>query len=146
MRKGFEKALILSLSIAVVLLITAGCQEQSTTTQKATIKVADNAGKPVVVMTEVKQTSDKMGKMLAAGNIDLKQQVTTKDKEIERLKQELNNCQVEKAAAGKNGDKDLSALGEEVVKAFEANTKLHEENDNLKKQIGELKALATSRK
>ena len=136
MKKGFEKALILSLSIAIVLLITAGCQEQTTTTQKGTVQAADKAGKQVVIKTEAKQTSDKPAKTIMEENIELKKQLAKKDSQIEELKKEFDKWEEQKAAS----DKDMNSLIEETMKTFEANAKLQEEVDNLKKQIEQLKA------
>jgi archaellum component FlaC len=136
MKKGFEKALILSLSIAVVLLITAGCQKQTTTTQKGTAQATDKAGKQVVIKTEARQTSEAKTKTTGAENIELKKQLATKDSQIESLKKTLEKYEEEKAAT----DKDVSSLAEETMKTFEANAKLQEEVDNLKKQIEQSKA------
>ncbi len=136
MKKGFEKALILSLSIAVVLLITAGCQEQTTTTQKTTIKAADKAGKQVVIKTEAKQTSDKTAKTIGAENIELKKQLAAKDSQIESLKKTLEKYEAEKAAA----EKETDSIGEETMRIFEENIKLQEDVNNLKNQIEQSKA------
>jgi predicted RNase H-like nuclease (RuvC/YqgF family) len=136
MKKGFERALILSLSIAVVLLITAGCQEQTTTTQKGTIKAADKASKQVVIKTEAKQTSETKAKTTGAENIELKRELAKKDMEIEALKAELARCEEEKADAKKEGD----ATGKETIKMFEENIQLQTKIEELQKQIEELKA------
>jgi hypothetical protein len=137
MKKGFEKALILSLSIAIVLLITAGCQEQTTTTQKTTtIKTTDKAGKQVVIKTEARQTGEAKTKTTGAENIEMKKQLATKDSQIESLKKTLEKYEAEKAAAAK----EMDSIGEETMKMFEENIKLQEDVNNLKKQIEQLKA------
>ena len=136
MKKGFEKALILSLSIAVVLLITAGCQEQSTTTQKTTIKAADKAGKQVVIKTEARQTGEAKTKTTGAENIELKKQLAAKDSQIESLKKTLEEYEAEKAAM----EKEMDSIGKETIKMFEENIKLQEDVNNLKNQIEQSKA------
>jgi chromosome segregation ATPase len=127
MKKGFEKALILSLSIAVVLLITAGCQEQSTTTQKTTIKAADKAGKQVVIKTEARQTGEAKTKTTGAENIELKKQLAAKDSQIESLKKTLEKYEAEKAAT----EKEMDSIGKETMKMFEENIKLQTKIEEL---------------
>jgi chromosome segregation ATPase len=136
MKKGFEKALILSLSIAIVLLTAAGCQKQTTTTQKGTIKAADKAGKQVVIKTEAKQTSDKTAKTTGAENIELKKQLAAKDSQIESLKKALEKYEAEKAAM----EKEMDSIGEETFKVFEENMKLQDDVNNLKMHIEQIEA------
>lgn len=132
MKKGFEKALILSLSIAIVLLTAAGCQKQTTTTQKGTVQATDKAGKQVVIKTAARKTS----KTTIAEIVELQKELAGKNMEIEAIKAELDKCEAENAAAKKEGD----SMGEEAMKTFDENIKLLEENKNLQKQIEELKA------
>jgi predicted RNase H-like nuclease (RuvC/YqgF family) len=137
MKKGFEKALILSLSIAIVLLTAAGCQKQTTTTQKTTtIKTTDKAGKQVVIKTETRQTGEAKAKTTGAENIELKRELAKKDMEIEALKKELDKCEEETAAVQKGWD----TMGEETLRIFNENIQMQTKIEELQKQIEELKA------
>jgi predicted nucleic acid-binding Zn-ribbon protein len=140
MKKGFEKVLIPAVIISVVLMITAGCQEQKTTTQKTSVQAIDKTGKSVVIKTESRQTGDKAAKLTVAENAELKKQLARKDSQIGGLKKAIDKCEEEKDAVKKQLESDSNALGEELMKSFEETIKLQEENQNLKKEIEQLKA------
>jgi hypothetical protein len=120
------KVLVLAAG-AVAIMLILGCEEQQ----------------------QQQQPSAKMAKLVAAENIQLKKQLELRDKDIEKLKQlnekELKNqeellakCQKEK----KDLDEQLAGKFEAQMNSLikdvaEENTKLREENENLKAPLKE---------
>ena len=123
MKNGFVKSITLAVGIALVFLIVSGCQEQTTATQKCSIKAPPDAAG-----VQVKQTGGR-------SSIEVKKPTA----EIEMLKASLNQCQEENEALKKAQEKSLDEMGEEAMNAFDENIKLQEEVQKLQKQIEELK-------
>lgn len=114
MKKGLKKAIIFGLCSGILFTVTAGCQE--------------------------KQLSDtRKSRLVATENIELKEQLGQKNREINTLKNLLEKCKEDKSEIQEKMDKEMETLGEEVMKTFSDYVKLHEENEELKKQIEELK-------
>lgn len=135
MKNGFEKALILSLSIGIVLLTIAGCQEQTTMTQKASIKVADK----VAIKTETRTVETK-AKAAITEIVELQKELAAKDKEIAKLQAEISQCQEERDTLKKAQEKSLDEMGEEAMNTFDENMQLRIKIEELQKQMEELKA------
>jgi hypothetical protein len=126
MKGMIQKMLILVVS-SIIMMWIAGCQEEQA-------------------------TDAKKGRLVAAENIKLKNELGQRDKEIERLKQLhskeikrqeglLAKCQEEKEVWQKKSDENIREQVSEVsTVVMEQNSKLKEENANLKAQIEKLKA------
>jgi predicted RNase H-like nuclease (RuvC/YqgF family) len=138
MKNGFVKAVIQAASIALILLVTASCQKETTVRQKGS--VTNNKTTGTVVKPEVKQSSDKAARALAAENIELKKQLAQKDQEIETLNKKVANREVDKEAVRIAVKKEMERRNNEILKMLTNMGKLQEENKALKKQIEELKA------
>ena len=67
------------------------------------------------------------------------EELEKKDVEIAKLKKALETCELEKIKAQKDAEKQLNTIGNELMDNFEELVNLREENNNLKKQIEELK-------
>lgn len=127
MKGMIQKMLILAVSSIIIMMWVAGCQEEQT-------------------------TDAKKGRLVAAENIKLKNELGQRDKEIKRLKQLhskeikrqeglLAKCQEEKEVWQKKADENIKEQVSEVsTVVMEQNSKLREENENLKSQIEKLKA------
>lgn len=118
MKKGFQKTIFSVIGFAIVIILTAGCGEQQVSNNKS---------------------STQKSRLVAAENIGLKKQLAQKDKEIERLKKAVEKCEAEKAEVKRDMEKDMESIGEEVMKTFSDYIELQQENEELKKQIEELK-------
>lgn len=120
------KMFVLAASTIVVMLI-ASCQEQE-------------------------QIDAKKSRVIAAENMELKKELEHRGKEIERLKelhakeikrQEglLAKCQEEKKLWQDKADENIKEQVSEILTVvMEQNSKLQEENENLKAQIDKLKS------
>lgn len=75
---------------------------------------------------------------LANENMQLKEQLEQRDKEIEKQKELLAKCLQEKEDWGERVQEDIKSLTENALKDLEENIKLGEENDKLKSQIEQL--------
>lgn len=138
MKNGFVKSVIQAASIALIILVTAGCEKETTISQKGPVNTNKTTG--TAVKPEFKQSSDKAARILAAENIELKKQLAQKDKEIASLQQKVANREVDQEAVRKAVNKEMERVNDEIFKMFEISTRLEEENKVLKKQIEELKA------
>jgi hypothetical protein len=130
MKGMVQKMLILVVSSIIIMMWIAGCQESAT-------------GGP---------TDAKKGRLVAAENIKLKNELGQRDKEIERLKQLhskeikrqeelLVKCQEEKELWKAKADENIKEQVSEVSgTVMEQNSKLQEENADLKSQVEKLKA------
>jgi len=76
---------------------------------------------------------------LANENMQLKEQLEQRDKEIERQKELLAQCLQEKEDWAERTQEDIKGLKENALKDFEEKIKLGEENAKLKTQIEQLK-------
>jgi len=127
MKGTAQKVFIVALGVIVFVLI-AGCQESAT-------------GGP---------TDAKKSRLIAAENLELKKELANRGKEIERLKQlhskEIKRqeelvakCLEEKKLWQDKADENIKAqVGEVSTVVLEQNSKLREENENLKAQIEKL--------
>ena len=143
MKKGFVKTIILAAGFAFIILIVAGCQKETTISQKGTMKTIGKTSSPAAE-TRIQQTSDKAARAAGAENIELRKQLAAKDKEIENLKQELVKRPILKSkdlVPKAEVDKKMADLGNQMIDMFEENMKLQEENKILKKQIEELRSV-----
>lgn len=143
MKKGIVKSMILASGFAFIVSITAGCQQETTVTQKSTMKTTGKTPAPVAV-TRLQPSSDKAARAVGAENIELKKQIAAKDKEIAQLKQELAKRPILKdkdLVPKAEMDKQINELGKQMLDMMEEEMKLQEENKNLKKQIEELKSI-----
>jgi outer membrane murein-binding lipoprotein Lpp len=76
---------------------------------------------------------------LAKENMQLKEQLEQRDKEIEKQKELLAKCLQEKDVLKENSQKNVREQVESIlVVVMEENVKLREENDKLKTQIERL--------
>lgn len=76
---------------------------------------------------------------LANENMQLKEQLEQRDKEIEKQKELLAKCLQEKEVLKENSQKNIRGQVESIlVVVMEENVKLREENDKLKTQIEQL--------
>jgi len=114
MKQGALKAFFLVICVSFFIILTCGCEEELT-------------------------PSEKKSRLIAAENIELQKQLAKKDKEIEQLKSALEKCNAEKEEQKQQMDKDMKSMGDYTMKAFMENVQLQEENEQLKKQIEELK-------
>lgn len=76
--------------------------------------------------------NEKKCRLIAAENIELHELLAKKDKEIERLKRTIEKCNVEKEEQKRQLEDEMNSAGEFII-----NIVL--ENEQLKKQIEELK-------
>jgi gas vesicle protein len=125
MKRTVQNAVILAIGAIFVISLFAGCQEQQA-------------------------TDAKKGRLVAAENIGLKKELDRRDREIERLKglhskeikrqEELvAKCLEEKKLWQDKADENIKAqVGEVSTVVLEQNSKLREENENLKAQIEKL--------
>jgi len=126
MKGTAQKMFVLAVGTIVVMLI-ASCQEQE-------------------------QIDAKKSRVIAAENMELKKELEHRGKEIERLKelhakeikrQEglLAKCQEEKKLWQDKADENIKEQVSEILTVvMEQNSKLQEENENLKAQIDKLKS------
>jgi hypothetical protein len=126
MKGTAQKMFVLAVGTIVVMLI-AGCQEQE-------------------------QIDAKKSRVIAAENMELKKELGQRGKEIEKLKelhskeikrQEglLAKCQEEKKLWQDKADENIKEQVSEILTVvMEQNSKLQEENENLKAQIDKLKS------
>jgi len=75
---------------------------------------------------------------LANENMQLKEQLEQRDKEIEKQKELLVKCQQGRKDLEERIEKNIRGLTENALKNFEENIQLGEENDELKTQIEQL--------
>ncbi len=137
MKNGFVKTVIWLSIITLIMLVTAGCQKETTIGQKSPVTTDKTTG--AAVKTQTPQSSDKAARTLAAENIELKKQLAQKDKEIESLKQKVAKREVDQEAVRRGVEEQMKKVNDEIMKMFETNVQLEEENKALKKQIVELK-------
>jgi seryl-tRNA synthetase len=114
MKQTVLKTVFLAICVSFFVILTCGCEEEVT-------------------------TSEKKSRLIAAENIELQKQLASRDKEIERLKSALENCNAEKEEQKQKMSKEMDSMGDYIMKAFAENVQLKEENEQLKKQIEELK-------
>jgi regulatory protein YycI of two-component signal transduction system YycFG len=99
----------------IAIFLTAGCDEQQ------------QAANP------------KKDRLIGSENIELKKQLEKKDAQIAGLKKALDTCEFEKVKIQKDSEKQINSVGTDTLDMFEKTIKLQEENENLKKQVEELK-------
>ena len=75
---------------------------------------------------------------LANENMQLKEQLGQRNKEVEKQKELVAKCLQEKKDWEEQMQKDMKDLGEGALRNFEESVKLREENDKLKAQIEQL--------
>ena len=75
---------------------------------------------------------------LANENMQLKEQLEQRDKEVEKQKGLIAQCLQEKEDLGEQIQESIKGLTENALKDFEENIKLREENAKLKVQIEQL--------
>ncbi|MHC4395972.1 MAG: hypothetical protein ACYS1A_10000 [Planctomycetota bacterium] len=115
MRKSVQTALILAIGIVFVVMLIAGCEEQSL-------------------------SNTKKSRLIANENRQLKQQLARRDREIEKQKGLLAKCLVEKKnLLGLSDEKIENMMGGAFGNISKQNVELQQENKKLKAQIEELK-------
>ena len=114
MKKRVQKTVVLAVGLVLAIMLITGCEEQSV-------------------------SSSRMSKLIAAENIELKEDINQRDATIEQQKKQLEKCLQEK----KIMTTQLKANSEDLMgKVFENfgrdNAKLRAENRELKAQIEKL--------
>ncbi|MHC4499248.1 MAG: hypothetical protein ACYS9T_03840 [Planctomycetota bacterium] len=123
MRRLARKTYLLAVSIVVGIILITGCQEQN---------LPDAA------------PSEKMSRLIAAENMDLKKQIEEQEKvhakEMQKQEKLLDRCLTDKKALEKRTKKEIERQVNEIVSVVIAkNAELRQENKSLKAQIDELK-------
>lgn len=112
MKKWTRKAVVSAVSIVFVMLI-AGCEEQSLSSAEKSRLIADE-------------------------NIQLKQELKRRDREIKKQKGLLEECLQEKKVAEERADRGIEDMMNNVVKdILRENKELREENEKLKRELEE---------
>jgi len=115
MRKSVQKTLVLTMGIVFVIMLLAGCRERGLSDTKKSRLIADE-------------------------NRQLKEQLTRRDREIEKQKELVAKCLEEKR---KLESLSVTQIENLMGGAFEnisrENAELREENQKLRAQIEELK-------
>ena len=122
MKKRGQKAIVLAVGVVFVIMLIAGCEEQSV-------------------------SSSRMSKLIAAENIELKEEIKQRDAAIEEQKKQLEKCQQEnQIIAGQlrtNNEELMGQLfenfGKDNLRLRKENTKLKAQIEKLKKELAELK-------
>ena len=115
MKKLPAKTHLLAVGIVLVIMSTIGCEEQNL-------------------------SNTKKSRLIATENIQLKEQLTTRDMEIEHQKKLLGKCLQEKTALQQKTQKELEAkVNDVLVDVIEENAKLRQKIMDLKSQTKESK-------
>ncbi len=115
MKKQGQKAVVLAIGVIFVILLIAGCEEQSV-------------------------PSSRVSKLVAAENIELKEEINQRDAVIERQKKQLEKCQQERETLAKQLQANTEELMGHLFENFgKDNQRLRKENTELKAQIEKLK-------
>ena len=123
MKKRGQKAIVLAVGVVFVIMLIAGCEEQSV-------------------------SSSRMSKLIAAENIELKEEIKQRDAAIEEQKKQLEKCQQENKIMAIQLKANSEELMGQVFENFgRDNARLRSENQELKTQIQKLqKELAELKK
>lgn len=113
MKESARKTIISGFCFVFIVMLAAGCEEQSASNKKSRLIAAESAG--------------------------LKEQIKQQQKEIERQKELLARCQQEKEEIKQRYREELGKLSMSVAEDFQEKIRLTEENKTLKAQIEELK-------
>lgn len=112
MKRWTPKSVVPAVGIVLVMLI-AGCEEQSLSGAEKSRLIADE-------------------------NIQLKQELKRRDREIKKQKGLLGECLQEKKVAEERADKSIEDMMDNVVKdILRENRELREENEKLKRELEE---------
>ena len=122
MKKRGQKAIVLAVGVVFVIMLIAGCEEQSV-------------------------SSSRMSKLIAAENIELKEEIKQRDAAIEEQKKQLEKCQQDNkimATRLKANNEELMGqvfenFGKDNLRLRKENTKLKAQIEKLKKELAELK-------
>jgi hypothetical protein len=122
MKRLARKTYLLAVGIAVGIILITGCQEQN---------LPDAA------------PSEKMSRLIAAENIDLKKQIeqqrTAHAREMQKKQKLLDKCLADKKALEKRTKKEIERQVDEVASLVIAkNGELRQENEALKVQVKNL--------
>lgn len=119
MRKSAKKALVLVVGVIVALILFAGCEEENRSDTKSSIT---------------------RSRFIANENRQLKEQLVRRDRKIESLRNQLQECQKEKKYLEQDAQKDMAdMIGLSYNILTEKSDKVKEENKKLKLEIKELK-------
>ncbi|MHC4061138.1 MAG: hypothetical protein ACYSUC_08835 [Planctomycetota bacterium] len=123
MRRLTRKNCLFAVGIVVGIILIAGCEQQNQPDQTP---------------------SEKMSRLIAAENIDLKKQIEQQKvahaRDIQKQKKLLDKCLTDRKALEKRTKKEIERQVNEVVSLVIAkNGELRQENQELKTQIDELK-------
>jgi len=114
MKKILHKAIILVIGICFFIVLITGCEEQ--------------------------ELSDKKARLIATENIELKEQIKQLDKEIEKQKNLVKQCEGDKEVLKGQLDGGMQDMMSGVLESIvQENKSLQEENAKLKTQIEQLK-------
>ena len=115
MRKSIQTAIVLTIGIVLVVMLATGCEEQSL-------------------------TSTRKSKLIANENRQLKEQLVRRDRKIESLRNQLQECLKEKKYLEEDTQKNMEEMiGRNYNILMEKTEKAEGEHKKLKLEIEELK-------
>lgn len=115
MRKSIQTGVFFAIGIVLVVMLAAGCEEQSL-------------------------TSTRKSKLIANENRQLKEQLVRRDRKIESLRNQFQECLKEKKYFEEDAQKKMEEMiGLSYNILTEKSEKVKEENKKLKLEIKELK-------
>lgn len=114
MKRSTQKALVITIAVVFVAALFAGCEEQN---------LADT----------------KKSRLVATENLELKEQLTQYDVEIEEQKSKLDKCLKEKELLKQRTQKSIKEQVDGVLKGvMDINARLQAENKDLKEKLKQL--------